>query len=410
MTPADSSATEWQPGQLLEHLEREDDFFLFDVRNEDEYESWKIEGKKKIPMVNVPYYEMLEVDEHDDVVDTFVDFLEGAWMDKLPKDVPILAVCAKGDTSEFVAEAMRRLGLDAFNMAGGTKAWGDYYHVRAIEETEHRSVYQISRPARGCLSYLIGSAGKAALIDPLRHEQHYLDLAAEKGLEIVLVLDTHGHADHISGGPAIAEHTGAPYYLHPYDGIHPIDVLPAKIPYLFVCDEQEFKVGECTIHTFHIPGHTLGNLAYLLDGKYLLTGDSIFIKSIARPDLGGHGDTWAPIHYHSLRRLLDLSEDVIVLPAHCATLAEENGEGLFAAPLGDLKKVNDGLLMVQKGEEAFVSYILESLPKFPEEYIEIKRVNAGLVEVGEAKASELELGKNICALSEAYEEEETVAS
>jgi len=101
---------------------------------------------------------------------------------------------------------------------------------------------------------------------------------------------------------------------------------------------------------------------------------------------------------------------VIVLPAHFATLAEENGEGLFAAPLGDLKKVNDGLLMVQKGEEAFVSYILASLPKFPEEYIEIKRVNAGLVEVGEAKASELELGKNICALSEAYEEEETVAS
>ena len=410
MTPADSSATEWQPEQLLEHLEREADLFIFDVRNEDEYESWKIEGKKKIPMVNVPYYEMLEVDEHDDVVDTFVDFLEGSWVGKLPKDMPILAVCAKGDTSEFVAEAMRRLGLDAFNMAGGTKAWGDFYHVRAIEETEHRSVYQISRPARGCLSYLIGSSGEAAIIDPLRHEQHYLDLAAEKGLEIVMVLDTHGHADHISGGPAIAEHSRAPYYLHPYDGIHPIDVLPAKIPYLFVHDEQEFKVGECTIHTFHIPGHTLGNLAYLLDGKYLFTGDSIFIKSIARPDLGGHGDTWAPIHYQSLHRLLELSGDVMVLPAHFSTLAEENGEGLFAEPLGDLKKVNDGLLMVQKGEEAFVSYILASLPKFPKEYIEIKRVNAGLLEVGEAKASELELGKNICALSEAYEDEATAAS
>ena len=409
MTPADSSATEWQPAQLLEHLEREDDLFIFDVRNEDEYESWKIEGKKKIPMVNVPYYEMLEVDEHDDVVDTFVDFLEGAWMEKLPKDVPILAVCAKGDTSEFVAEAMRRLGLNAFNMAGGTKAWGDYYHVQAIEETEHRSVYQISRPARGCLSYLVGSAGKAAVIDPLRHEQHYFDLAAEKGLEIVLVLDTHGHADHISGGPAIAEHTQSPYYLHPYDGIHPIDVLPAKIPYLFTRDEQKFKVGESTIHTFHIPGHTLGNLAFLLDGKYLFTGDSIFIKSIARPDLGGHGDTWAPIHYHSLRRLMDLSDDVIVLPAHFATLAEENGNGLFADSLAELKKVNEGLQMVEKGEEEFVSYILASLPKFPEEYIEIKRVNAGLVEVGEAKASELELGKNICALSEAYEEDEAAA-
>lgn len=409
MTTADAAATEWQPEQLLGHLEREDDLFIFDVRNEDEYEGWKIEGKKKIPMVNVPYYEMLEVDEHDDVVDTFVDFLERGWSEKLPKDMPILAVCAKGDTSEFVAEAMRRLGLDAFNMAGGTKAWGDYYHVRAIEETEHRSVYQVSRPARGCLSYLVGSRGKAVVIDPLRHEQHYFDLAAEKGLEIELVLDTHGHADHISGGPAIAEHATAPYYLHPYDGIHPIDVLPAKIPYLYVRDEQEFKVGDCTIHTFHIPGHTLGNLAFLLDGRYLFTGDSIFIKSIARPDLGGHGDTWAPIHYESLAKLLELSEDVVILPAHFSTLAEEDGEGLFADSLGDLKKVNEGLLMVQKGKEEFVSYILASLPKFPKEYVEIKRVNAGLVEVGESKASELELGKNICALSEAYEDEETAA-
>ena len=65
--------------------------------------------------------------------------------------------------------------------------------------------------------------------------------------------------------------------------------------------------------------------------------------------------------------------------------------------------------MVQEGEEAFVSYILASLPKFPKEYVEIKRVNAGLVEVGEAKASELELGKNICALSEAYDEDEAAA-
>ena len=94
-----------------------------------------------------------------------------------------------------------------------------------------------------------------------------------------------------------------------------------------------------------------------------------------------------------------------VRPAHFASLKEENEDGFYAAPLGELKKVNDGLLMVQKGEEDFVDYILSSLPKFPEEYVDIKRVNAGLLEAGEAKASELELGKNICALSQAYEDE-----
>jgi glyoxylase-like metal-dependent hydrolase (beta-lactamase superfamily II)/rhodanese-related sulfurtransferase len=396
--------TQWTAAELNERLEKGEEFFVFDVRNEDEYESWKIEGSAPLPMANVPYYEMLEVDEHDDVVDSFVDFLGRGWADKLPKDKPVLAVCAKGDTSEFVAQAMQKMGFEAFNLEGGTKAWGDYYYYRALEESPERSVYQMVRPARGCLSYVVASEGQAVVIDPLRHISHYADLAEEKGFEIVLILDTHGHADHISGGPALVEEIEVPYFLHPYDGIHPIDVLPAKIAYDYLEDGLEFSVGSVEILTIHIPGHTLGNAAFLLDDRYLFTGDSIFIESIARPDLGGHGDTWAPIHYHSLRKLLEVGDGVVVLPAHFSSLKEQNEEGLYAASIGHLKRSNDGLLMVQKSEEEFVEYILASLPKFPDEYVDIKRVNAGLLEAGETKASELELGKNICALSQVYDE------
>ena len=399
-----TTATQWSAEELHRRLEGGGEFFVFDVRNEDEFESWKLEGRRPLPTVNVPYYEMLEVDEFDDVVDSFVAFLSESWAERLPREMPILAVCAKGDTSEYVAQALRRLEFDASNLEGGTEAWGDHYAVRPVVEDEGLAVYQVSRPARGCLSYVVVSDGKAVVIDPLRHVDHYLELAREHGFEIAVVLDTHGHADHISGGRALAEAAGTPYSLHPYDGIHPIDVLPARLPFDYLRDGQEFEVGRHRLTALHVPGHTLGNSAFLLDGRYLFTGDSIFIASIARPDLGGHGDTWAPIHYASLRRLLDLPAETMVLPGHFAGFAEEGEDGLFATSLGELSRGNEGLLMVARGESEFVDYILASLPKFPDEYVEIKRVNAGLVEVGEAKASELELGKNICALSQAYEE------
>ena len=174
-----SGETLWSPSVLYGRLESGGDFFILDVRAEDEYEAWKIEGKRKIPTLNIPYYEMLEVDEHDDVVDTFEDFLSQGTAEKLPREMPVLAVCAKGDTSEFVAEALRRLGFEALNLEGGTQAWGDFYHVETVVSEGDLELLQVSRPARGCLSYVVIRGGEAVLIDPLRHAEHYLEVVAE---------------------------------------------------------------------------------------------------------------------------------------------------------------------------------------------------------------------------------------
>jgi glyoxylase-like metal-dependent hydrolase (beta-lactamase superfamily II) len=249
----------------------------------------------------------------------------------------------------------------------------------------------------------VASAGKAIVIDPLRHLHPYLDLARGIGLTIEAVIDTHGHADHISGGLALAAQTGASYYLHPHDAIHPIDVLPATIPYEFIRDGQMFPVGRHELQALHIPGHTLGLVAFRLDDRYLFAGDSIFIRSIARPDLGGKAESWAPLHGQSLRRLLGLPGEIIVLPGHFSSLDEADDMGRFAASLDDLKKRNDGLVVLQReSEEGFVRYLLESLPRFIPEYVDIKRVNAGLLAPAEEDAATLELGKNVCALSQAY--------
>jgi len=395
--------TEWTVQELKDRLDRGDRFFLLDVRHRAEFDAWKVEGRTKLPTLNIPYFEILEEGGQDDVVASVVAYAQKKLVNQLPKEQTILVVCAKGGTSAYVAEGLRQLGYDAVNLAGGTKAWGDFYQMKAVTELPMLSIYQISRPARGCLSYVIASQDEAVVIDPLRHIEHYVNFVQEKRLKITFVLDTHGHADHISGGRMLADRVGAPYYLHPYDAIHPIDVVPAQLSFEYVRDGQEFSVGAATIKTLHIPGHTLGNVVYLVNDIYLFTGDSIFIESVARPDLGGRGETWAPLHYRALERLLRLPDRTVILPGHFSQLKEANAQGLFMATLGELKQKNEGLQMVQKGERAFVQYILSNLPTFPPHYVDIKRVNAGLLIADEEKASELELGKNICALAQAYQ-------
>ena len=384
---------------LRERLRRGDPTFLLDVRAAKEFAAWKLEGPSPVETLNIPYTKILAEADEDDIAGAAAAYLGKHHTEALPKNRLVVAVCAKGETSAFVADGLRSLGYDAVNLDGGMHAWGDHYEVLPVAEDGGRTILQVSRPARGCLSWIAFCGDTAVVIDPLRHIERYVEILEKREATVAAVVDTHAHADHVSGGRALAERVGAPYYLHPYDAIHPMDLLPARFDYEPLHDRSCIAFGDSVLDVVHVPGHTLGAVALLLDDRWLFCGDTLFNTSIARPDLGGAAAAWTPLHQASLRRLLALDGEVTVCPGHFSSGAEGDAAGRFTAKIAELASKNEGARRAQGPPEAFAAYILASLPEFPPRYVEIKRVNLGLSTPGEAEVSELELGKNVCALA-----------
>ncbi|MBV8717069.1 MAG: MBL fold metallo-hydrolase [Chloroflexi bacterium] len=167
----------------------------------------------------------------------------------------------------------------------------------------------------GCASYFVASrqSREAAVVDPQRRIQPYLDLAEEREYRIVEVIDTHLHADHISGNRALAAATGARLSLH--EGA---EVLFAFNP---VADGDEIRLGQIIIQVIHTPGHRPESISLLLtnplrspEPSMLLSGDTLFVGDVGRPDFGGAEG--ALLQYASVQKLLSLPDYVEVFPAH----------------------------------------------------------------------------------------------
>lgn len=359
--------------------------FLLDARNEDEFSRWRIESRHPLPTVNLPYFAFIEDEENS--------------IKKVPRGSRVVVLCAKGGSSDYVAQLLREHGYEAMNVAGGMIAWGNLHKFRPIVRDKELEIHQADRVGKGCLSYFVWTPAGSIVIDPSRHVKNYLDFAAARSSEIRMVIDTHAHADHISGGADLSHTARAKYYLHPFDAIHPVDVLRARFPFEPLWDGNVLELGGVTLRTIHTPGHTLGEISLLLNENYLLTGDTLFIHSAGRPDLGGRGEPWSHDMYTTLfHRLQVVPACAKVLPGHYSNLAEANDDGTFAARLDEVRKTND--LLRPRTEQEFVEYIMSSLPEFPKQYLEIKRINLGLLSPDEDMQSELELGKNACALAQ----------
>ncbi|SES03049.1 Glyoxylase, beta-lactamase superfamily II [Gracilibacillus ureilyticus] len=353
--------------------------FILDVRNEDAFADWKIEGEN-FEYLNIPYFELL------DGVEEIIE--------KLPSDKEILVVCAKEGSSVMVAEMLSEEGLTVSYLRGGMKAWSEHLEpVKVGDLKGGGEVYQFVRIGKGCLSYMVLSNGEAAVIDATRMTDIFTDFAANKGVKITNVFDTHLHADHISGGRKIAEQTGAMYWLPPKDAEE------VTFEYAALEGGNVVTIGKTfiDIHALYSPGHTIGSTSFIVDEKFLMSGDILFIDSIGRPDLAGMAEDWVGDLRESLySRYRELSEELVVLPAHFMIIDELNEDGSVSEKLGTLFINNHGLNIDDEVE--FRKLVTENLPPQPNAYQEIRETNMGKITPEEEKQREMEIGPNRCAV------------
>lgn len=360
-------------------LNRGSGAFLLDVRNPIEAARWRPQGPGLRGYANVPYYEFIED--------------EDAAASRVPVDARAYVLCAKGGSSAYVAGVLREHGIAATNIEGGMIAWAAYQRfVRVNAAADGFAIYQAVRPAKGCLSYIVGARGEAAIVDASRNLETYTQFARRHKLRIVATVDTHLHADHISGSAALAARESVPYYLAREDAAGAA-LAREDMP-------RALWVGNVPIEivTLPVPGHTLGSTALLVDNRYLISGDTLLPEGVGRPDLGNKAREWSGFLYDSLHDVIGrLNGETLVLPAHAASADDYDARGACVRTLSGLlteANIADRTAFLERVEET-VSHSTQ-----PAEYAEIRRVNLGEAVTPE-KAEELEIGMNRCALSSA---------
>jgi glyoxylase-like metal-dependent hydrolase (beta-lactamase superfamily II)/rhodanese-related sulfurtransferase len=369
--------------ELLEKVDSGAPLLVLDVRNDDEFEKWKIEGRREFKVAHIPYFDFIEDEQ--------------AAAQRLPKSQgEVIAVCAKGGSSEMIAEILRGLGVPTRNLVGGMIAYGEYLEpVQVAVREEERAIFEIwqfNRRGKGCLSYAIISGGEAVVIDPSRAIEIYQSFLARAGARLAQVLDTHVHADHISGGPALAAKLGAGYFVSAGAGFD----LRQRTSLLK--DGDEVRCGKTFLRVVATPGHTPGSVCYLVAERYLLSGDTLFKNSVGRPDLGGHVIAWSQDLFRTLReRIAFLDESILALPAHYADLSEIGAHGVVSATLGELRRDLPELRIAEL--PSFIEAMTRAVRTPPAEYAGIIDANLGKTGADPDRAVEWELGRNQCAAS-----------
>jgi len=359
---------------LRQWLDGHEPVTVLDVRTDEDRGQWAIPGS-----VHLNAYEALRAGNAGPLADV-----------SFPLDRPVVTVCNAGRVSQTAADLLSARGIDACSLAGGMKAWSLAWNTAEVQLTDASvRIIQIRRTGKGCLSYLVGSDGDAAVIDPSLPPDVYLAAANRQGWRVRYVLETHVHADHLSRARQLAERSAATLLLPDQQRVH--------FPFTAVVDGDTITVGTATITARRTPGHTEESTSYVLNEVAAFTGDTLFTKGVGRPDL--HADAEgaqrrAKALFRSLLTLRELGPEIVVLPAHASEPTAFDGHAVSA----QMKDVWAALAEWLVSEQAFVERLTSRLPETPPNFARIVELNeAG--ELPEGDPTDLEAGANRCAVS-----------
>ncbi|MCI5150896.1 MAG: MBL fold metallo-hydrolase [Candidatus Electrothrix sp. MAN1_4] len=340
----------YQALDLFRWLTEKKDIIILDVRNPKDFSRFHIESPYPFEIQNVSYYDFMEAEEES--------------VARVPSGHPLRIICAKEGSAKYVAEILDKHGFaDVAYLSGGFKSWGNMLVPRLVADENDFQLYQFIRPAKASCSYGLLHKDEMMVFDPSRNIDFYLDFAAKKGCTITKTFETHLQADYISGSRTIAETTRATFYANQED------FSDSNNPYTPVVDGETHHFsnseGSPSVNVLFTPGHTPGSTSYIINNKYMISGDTVFIASVGRPDLGGQAEAWASKLYNTLGLIKKLDQNLAILPGHYMNWEEANKDLIFTLSLGAAIERNKALYCIAS-EADFIQFIKDNMREQPE--------------------------------------------
>jgi glyoxylase-like metal-dependent hydrolase (beta-lactamase superfamily II) len=295
---------------------------------------------------------------------------------------------ATGGQFEWIFHLLQEQGFEAYSLQGGMKAWSLSWNTAKLSFPDFE-IIQFRRTGKGCLSYMVVSNSETIIIDASLPIESYQSVLKKENLQLKHVIETHIHADHLSRSKQLAESNNTTLHLP----------APNKVNFDFVpvTDTTVFQICNISVKAIQTPGHTVESTSYLVDDKVLLTGDTLFISGVGRPDLKADNDEAvkkSKMLFQSLQKLLALDDNLIVLPAHTSQPVDFDHNPIQAT-IGSIKK---NVPMLQLNEDEFVNTILQRIPPTPANYLSIVEKNIK-GDFSDINPVDLEAGANRCAVS-----------